>query len=47
MELADKIRTPERGLWSIACSKHTYAPYKDFYDVNDQRVPQNTGMNVK
>lgn len=43
----NKLRTKERGIWTISCSKHTYAPYKGFYDVDVQRVPQKTGLNVK
>lgn len=43
----DKLRTPDRGIWTIACSQHTYSPYKGFYNVDVQRVPQKTGLNVK
>ena len=47
LALITKLRTPERGIWTISCSKHTYSPYKEFYNVDVQRVPQKTGMNVK
>ncbi len=47
LALINKIRTPERGIWTIACSQHTYSPYNGFYNVNVQRVPQKNGLNVK
>ena len=47
MDLVNKIRTKDRGIWSIACSKHVYAPYNNFYDSDSQRVPQKTGKTVK
>ena len=30
----NKLRKSDVGIWSIACSTHVYAPYRDFYDVN-------------
>ena len=43
----DHLKTPQRGIWTIACSQHTYSPYKEFYNVDVQRVPQKTGLTVK
>ena len=38
---------PDLSIWSIACSKHVYACYKDFYDSPHQKIPANTGKTVR
>ena len=37
----------ELSIWSIACSQHVYACYKDFYDSVHQKVPTTVGQTVK
>ena len=33
--------------WSISCSNHVYTPYDNFYNVQNQKVPEQTGETVR
>lgn len=49
MDLLGKFQAfnPELSVWSIACSQHVYACYKQFYDSIHQKVPTTVGQTVR
>ena len=35
------------SVWTISCSNHDYSPLNNFYNVEQQKVPESTGLTVK
>ncbi len=44
--MSSKIRSPEKGTWSLACAKHCYLSGSE-YNSPYQKIPANTGMTAE
>ena len=49
LKIVEQLTKGEKknSIWTISCCQHSYACYADFYNVEQQRVPERIGMNVK
>lgn len=41
------IKVSKNSAWTIGCSEHYYSPRKIYFNSNTERVPANTGLNIK
>ena len=46
MKFVDKLVNNGHSIWTIACCQHSYACFSRGYDVENQKVPEQTGATV-